>query len=87
MHAMEGSISRFGRAVCDLLHAWERCRRRLRKNLKDAPDYPCRKTRAGFQRSAFVILRVSVRDSDLINVRFGPLCGLPRTSPEVRELP
>jgi hypothetical protein len=30
---------------------------------------------ANFHRSSFIIVRVTVRNSDLINARFGPLCG------------
>jgi len=31
--------------------------------------------------------KIAVGDGDLINVRFGPISGLNRTSPEVRHVP
>ena len=31
--------------------------------------------------------KIAIGDSDLINVRIGPLCGSSRTSREVREVP
>jgi hypothetical protein len=72
-----GMIPRFRRAVCDYFTlertAGASCTVKI---LKAGRDYPCRKTRARFQGSSFVIVLVSVRGSDLINVRFGLLCGL-----------
>src|ERR1700745_2317923 len=71
-----GMIPRFHRVVCHYFTLWNTAGADCTVKSESRSRLPVLQKQSGVSPSALVILHESVRDSDLINVRFGPLCGL-----------
>jgi hypothetical protein len=69
-------IPRFHRAVCHYFTLWNTAGADCTVKSESRSRLPVSQNQGRFHRSALVILHESVRDSDLLNVCFGPLCGL-----------